>query len=272
MSTSEKIFDNRPIGIFDSGLGGLTVASAFKKYLQNESIVYLGDNARVPYGSKSSETILRYSEENSDFLLDKGCKMIVAACNSASAIAVDKLKKSLDIPILGVLEAGADISMNSSPRQITVIGTRATINSDEYRRKIHSINSSVIVKSIACPLFVPLIEENAFSAKFADDIIDYYLSGLLEDIPDILLLGCTHYPLIKNKLANYLPSSVKIIDSASAVAEYTGRMLKKLNLRASPEQKGEISFYLTDMPLGFMSTVSRFFGEKLEDIHKADLI
>ncbi len=197
---SQKIpIDNRPIGIFDSGLGGLTVVSALKKSLPNEQIIYLGDTARVPYGDKSPESILRFAVEDCAFLESKGVKMIIAACNTVSAVALPELAEKSNVPVLGVIECGVDSCLAENPRSAAVIGTRATINSDSYRKMIHARNPQVIVQSIACPLFVPLAEEGLYEHQIARTAVDLYLSGLKNSPPDVILLGCTHYPLLRKR-------------------------------------------------------------------------
>jgi glutamate racemase len=264
--------DNRPIGVFDSGLGGLTVVSALRKALPNEDIIYLGDTARVPYGNKSEENIRRFGNEICSFLESKGVKLIVVACNTVSAVAVSELRETFaPIPVIGVLEAGVDACVKSEPKSVTVIGTRATVNSDAYRREIHKQNPSIVIDNIACPLFVPLVEEGVLDNSITTQAIDYYLGALKDSDRDILILGCTHYPLLISALADYIPNSMKIIDSATACAEYTTSYLVENGLTASQSNKASDKFYVTDLATDFLKQASRFLGYTIEYVEKVTL-
>jgi len=270
MSPASTI-DNRPIGVFDSGLGGLTVVSALRKSLPAEDIVYLGDTARVPYGDKSVECIIRFACQDFRFLAGKGVKTVVAACNTVSAVAMDKLRESFpEIPSLGVLEAGVESALKESPKRIAVLGTRATVNSDAYRRALHARNPSLIVESVACPLFVPLVEEGLTSHPLALGAFEHYLSRLKKSSPDVLLLGCTHYPLLKEALSSYLPG-VKIVDSANACAERLKGFLAERGLTASAGNFSEERYYVTDLSSDFYSQASRFLGYKAGHVEKVVL-
>lgn len=259
--------DNRPIGIFDSGLGGLTVASEIRRLCPSEHLIYLGDTARVPYGSKSSETIRRFSAENTRFLLNQGVKIIVIACNTASALAIDYLQKEFpNTTFVNVVEAGVNACLKPAETEIedvAVIGTTGTINSDEYRRQIHVHNHAINVRSTSCPLFVPLIEEGRFSGKVVELIAESYLSDFIEIPPNILLLGCTHYPLIKDTLKKILPKTVKIINSAAACASDVKNKLRENKTSAGQKNKGTEKFYVTDMPCSFYVQASKFWGKSL---------
>lgn len=264
--------DNRPIGIFDSGLGGLTVVAALRSVLPHEDIVYLGDSARVPYGNKSVENIKRFGAEDCKFLLKKGVKTIIVACNTVSAVAISDLKsKFTSVPILDVLTSGVSACIRENPEYVAVIGTRATVNSDAYRMQIHKIMPEIAVKSIACPLFVPLAEEGLTEGPITASVIEHYLGELLSKHPDLLLLGCTHYPLLKKYLRTFMPEPVKIIDSAIACAEFAAEYIKENKLLAGDLKKGEERYYVTDMASDFYAQASRFLGYRIGHVEKVSL-
>ncbi len=266
----DKQKDNRPIGVFDSGLGGLTVVNALQKSLPNENIIYFGDTARVPYGDKSKENIIQFGKENCDFLKEKGVKLIIIACNTVSALASEILKKEFaPIPVIGVLKAGVSAAIKQDDIQkIVVIGTRGTVNSDAYRKEIHKVRSDIIVESVACPLFVPIVEEGMTEHKIADMAISHYLSEYLDDKPDEVLLGCTHYPLLIKRIQDFFDSSVNIIDSATACAEYAKTFLDKNNLSASSKQNGLSKYYVSDLPSNFAEQAKYFLGETIIKVEK----
>lgn len=261
--------DNRPIGIFDSGLGGLTVVAELRKEMPNENIVYLGDTARVPYGDKSPESIAKFAIQDTKFLLDNGVKAIIVACNTVSAVAIDKIYKVFsEIPLFGVLEAGIRACIAENPSSVVIIGTRATIASDSYRKGIHKINPSINVVSIPTPLLVPIVEEGLQDSKISEMVLQHYLGGILQNPPDILLLACTHYPLLRNKLKQILPEKVKIIDSAESCAKFAAEKLYARGLNASPNQRGVEKFFVSDMPGNFYQQAKRFFARDLEHFEK----
>jgi glutamate racemase len=265
--------DNRPLGIFDSGLGGLTVAAAIRKKMPGEDIIYLGDNARVPYGDKSPEIIAKFAVEDASFLVKRGVKIIVAACNTVSAIALDAVKKRFpEMPLIGVLEAGVNACLAENPSDMAIIGTRATISSDAYRRLIHFKNPSINVRSIATPLFVPVIEEGLQHEPLFDEVIRFYLNPLIDNPPDILLLACTHYPLIKDNLKKYLPDSVKIIDSAETCADFTASHMRELGIVAGDSRNGTEKYFVTDMPSNFYLQAQRFLGRNLDNFEKINQV
>lgn len=265
-------FDNRPIGVFDSGIGGLTVAAALRRALPNEDIFYLGDTERVPYGNKSPESIVRFARQDVAFLMRKGVKMIVAACNTVSSVAMDALHKSHpDLPILGVIEAGVGAALAAEAERITVIGTRATVNSDSYRRALHAVNPGLIVETLACPLLVPLAEEGICDDPVTFHVFDLYLSELRRNPSDILVLGCTHYPVFRKALEHYFAGSIRIIDSANACADMVGRYLAGKNLNASPRKKGTSRFFMTDLPSNIQESAGRFLGEDAGRVEKVSL-
>src|SRR5438477_6974025 len=207
--------DSGPIGVFDSGIGGLTVVKALRELLPNEKIFYLGDTARVPYGSKSASTVERYRLEITEMLVREGVKTIVVACNSASAVALPKLEKILSVPVVGVILPGAKAAVAATRnRHVGVIGTRATIKSGAYEQELRALNPDVRISVRACPLLVPLIEEGWLDDALTDRVIARYLEPLMHDGIDTLVLGCTHYPLLADAIARFLPEKVELVDSA----------------------------------------------------------
>lgn len=263
-------FDNRPIGIFDSGLGGLTVVRALRKALPEENLCYLGDTARVPYGDKSVETIIRFGCEDTRFLLNKGVKLVIAACNTVSAVAMsDIVSRYRETPVIGVLEAGVAACLRRNPDSITVIGTKATIGSDAYRRRIHAQNPGIVVNSIATPLFVPLVEEGLLDSSVTEKAMLHYLAPVIANPPDLLLLGCTHYPLLFPMFRKFLPMSVEIIDSAQACADYAVSYLSTHGMGAAPGQNPSPRFCVTDVGTDFIYQASRFFGEPIRHAEHA---
>ena len=238
-----------PIGVFDSGVGGLTVAREIMRNLPNEDIVYFGDTARVPYGSKSKDNIIRYSRQIIHFLQTKGVKAIVIACNTASALALETVKEEIDIPILGVVEPGARAALAmTQTKHIGVIGTEATVRSSMYEKIIQGIDPEVSVLAKACPLFVPLVEEGFKKHSVTDDIIDYYLASFKDSDIDALILGCTHYPLLRSKIRDYVGEKITLVNPAYETAMDLKTMLKKNDME-NPDAEGDhgsYSFYVSD--------------------------
>ncbi len=265
--------DNRPIGIFDSGLGGLTVAAALRRELPAESIIYLGDTARVPYGSKSRDTIIEFALEDADFLLRREVKLVVVACNTVSSIAMTALAKRYpQARFLGVVEAGVKLALDSGGgERIVVIGTSATVNSDSYRVLLQRSNPAIEVRSIACPLFVPLVEEGCLSGAIPEQVCRHYLDECLAHPPDALILGCTHYPLLKPLIQGLLPAGVRIVDSAEACSRAVLDYLKAQEMTASPGNEGREQFFVTDMPASFFTLASRFLGHAIAQVDKVSL-
>lgn len=265
---------NAPIGIFDSGLGGLTVAAAVKELLPNEDIIYLGDTARVPYGDKSAETVLRFGCENAHFLVEKNVKLIIVACNTVSSLAIDGIRKhfksqNIEIPLIGVLEAGVDTILKSNVSDIAVIGTRATINSGAYRTELLKNSKELSIRSVACPLFAPIVEEGLADHEIAESAFKLYLNELKATPPEALLLGCTHYPLLIKSLQKFLPRSVNIIDSAHAVAKFADKYLDSNKLKSEFTNEGTEEFYVTDSPETFINQAEKFLGRKVRDVRKS---
>jgi len=246
--------DARPIGVFDSGIGGLTVVKALRELLPNEDIFYLGDTARVPYGGKSAATVERYSIEMAEILVQEDAKTIVVACNTASSVALPKLKKSFSMPVIGVIEPGARAAIKATlNRHIGVIGTRATIMSGAYERVLRSLDPEIHVVTRACPLLVPLIEEGWLDDEFTDQAIARYLKPLIGNGIDTLVLGCTHYPLLAGAIARFLEDKVALVDSAKNCAKAVEQLLDRQSLRAPGESKGNLQVALTDTPDSFLS-------------------
>ena len=241
---------NSPVGVFDSGIGGLTVAREIMRQSPNEKIVYFGDTARVPYGSKSKETITRYSRQIVRFLQAQKVKVIVVACNTASAFALDEIEKEVDIPMIGVVKPGAKVAaMTTRNGKIGVIGTEGTINSSIYSRYIKNINPQVTVTGKACPLFTPLVEEGLWQDPVTDEIAKRYLAELLDIGIDTLILGCTHYPLIRSTVGRIMGEGVKLVNPAYETARELRELLEEKGiLNDEPAKLGDdrYRFYVSD--------------------------
>jgi glutamate racemase len=238
-----------PVGVFDSGVGGLTVAREIMRQLPNENLVYFGDTARVPYGSKSRDNIIRYSRQIIHFLKTKGVKAIVIACNTASALALDVVREESDIPIIGVVEPGARAALQiTQTKKIGVIGTEATVQSAMYGKIIKGLDPTVSVIGKACPLFVPLVEEGFAKHKVTEEIIDYYLASMKESDIDSLILGCTHYPLLRSRIRAYLGDKIQLVNPAYETAMDLKYILKESGMENAGKE-GEhatYSFYVSD--------------------------
>jgi glutamate racemase len=255
---------DRPIGVFDSGIGGLTVLKALTDALPGEDFIYLGDTARLPYGTKSNEVIIRYSKENTEFLLAKGIKMLVVACNTSSAVALDAIASDTMVPVIGVIEPGARAAVKASRNgKIGVIGTEATIASGAYTRAIQRLGRRSEIYTRACPLLVPLAEEGWIDNEVAERTVAHYLESLKQSGIDTLLLGCTHYPLLRAMFAQVLGASVRIVDSATATAVEVGERLRMLRL-AKRGVDGSQSFFVTETPDRFVRVGRRFLGPQVE--------
>jgi glutamate racemase len=244
---------SKPIGVFDSGIGGLTVVSALRVLLPNESIFYLGDTARVPYGGKSASTVQRYSLEIAAMLLEENAKTVVVACNTASAVALAQLTESVPVTVTGVIRPGAEAAVAATRSgHVGVIGTRATIKSGAYERTLRSLDAKIRVTARACPLLVPLIEEGWLENPITDQIIMQYVEPLLDEGIDTLVLGCTHYPLLRNAIARLLGNKIALVDSAQNCANAVRDLLVRENLRASATSVGRLQVALTDPPDSFL--------------------
>jgi glutamate racemase len=252
------------IGVFDSGIGGLTVLHKIIELLPRENTVYLGDTARAPYGTKSVETVLRYSFENGEFLVEKDVKLLVVACNTSTAIALPDLRERLAIPVIGVIEPGVRRAVKSTKnKKVGVIGTDATIQSGAYTRALKAADSAIEVYSRACPLFVPLVEEGWTENAVVELTVKNYLGSLKQSGIDTLILGCTHYPLLKRAIRGFLGKRTRLVDSAEEIALEVAGMLERQSL-ARKQGKGAHGFFVTDAPERFIKVGRRFLGEKVE--------
>jgi glutamate racemase len=249
------------IGMFDSGVGGLTVMQEMMQLLPHESIIYFGDTARIPYGSKSQETITRYSIENTIFLLEKNIKLLVIACNTASALALPKLRQIFNIPIIGVIETGAEKAATLSRNQrFAILATKSTVQSEAYQKEILYRLPQSIVIPIACPLFVSLVEECFWNHPAASLIAKEYLAPLKKQQIDTVVLGCTHYPFLKNIILKELEPDVCLVDSASSCAEKVLQVLKEQNLETKTHSQPSYQYYVSDDPLNFKNLAENLFG------------
>ena len=264
--------NNKPIGVFDSGIGGLTVVKRFAANLPNENIIYFGDTARVPYGSKSNSTVIEYSIQNTDFLLNKNVKAVVVACNTASSVAIYALKEKFAVPVIGMIEPGAEMAIRETKnKKIGVIGTRSTIDNRAYSNEIKKIDPEAEVIEKACPLFVPLAEEGWTDHQATIEIAEEYLGELRNLDIDTLVLGCTHYPILSEVIQNVMGENVTLIDSGIASAEVVKKELKQINLENNSSEKGTSEFYVSDIPTTFKSVAELFLGRQISDVHKVDL-
>ncbi len=264
--------DRRPIGVFDSGVGGLTVFKELEAALPAECFVYLGDTARVPYGTKSPETVGRYGTEAARFLKKHDVKMLVVACNTVSAVAVDAVAEEARVPVIGVILPGARRAVSLSKRgRIGVIGTRATVASEAYPRAILALREDAEVFSQPCPLFVPLAEEGWTDNDVARRVAETYLASLKEAGVDTVVLGCTHYPLLAGTIAEVMGPDVTLVDSAGAVAAEVKEWLSREQALAAPEggTRPADRFYVTDSPAPFASVAERFLGRSVSLIGRA---
>ncbi|MEP7078917.1 MAG: glutamate racemase [Chthoniobacterales bacterium] len=262
----------RPIGVFDSGIGGLTVVAAMRKVLPNESIIYVGDTARVPYGGKSASTVQRYSTEIAEMLLAENAKIIVVACNTASALAVPLLHERLSVPLTGVILPGAKAAVAATRNgRIGVIGTRATVQSGAYEKAIRALQPNLQIFSCACPLLVPLIEEGWRGSPITDQVIMKYLAGLLKDGIDTLVLGCTHYPLLRDDIARLIGAEVTLVDSAENCATAVRELLQSENLAAASASNGTLRICLTDPPDSFLEVAAQTLGLEVGEVELRQL-
>jgi glutamate racemase len=262
------------IGVFDSGVGGLTVLKALLERLPLESTVYLGDTARVPYGTKSPEVVTRYSLANARTLMEFDLKLLVVACNTASAVALPALAAQLPIPVLGVIEPGAQAAAAATrTAQVAVIGTPGTIASGAYQQALARQRASLTVKGQSCPLFVPLAEEGWTRGEVPHLVAERYLrQGLLDGGVDTLVLGCTHYPLLADVIAEVAGPAVRLVDSAQATADRVAEVLAERNLLQSVEGRAEQRYLVTDTPARFVEVGARFLGRPLLGAQQIDLV
>ncbi len=260
------------IGIFDSGIGGLTVFKAVRDALPGENLTYLGDTARVPYGTKSPETVLRYSRQNLRFLIEQGVKLVIVACNTASAFALESLKNESAVPLLGVIAPGVRGAVRASQSgRIGVIGTEGTIRSRAYSDGLCQARPETQVFSEACPLFVPLVEEGLWESDIAEKIAQTYLTPLLRKDIDTLILGCTHYPLLKKVLRAVAGPSVTLIDSAEEAAQEALREILSRGYQRKENGPGRSRFFVTDSPERFQRVGSLLIGGTLQEVEHVEI-
>ena len=264
-----------PVGVFDSGVGGLTVAREIMRQLPNEKIVYFGDTARVPYGSKSKETILRYSRQIIRFLKTKGVKAIVVACNTASALALEEIRDEIDMPIIGVVKPGAKVAVEKNVnKRVGVIATEATISSGLYTDYIKAQDADVTVYSKACPLFVPLVEEGWLKDSVTEEVARRYLEALKEQNIDTLVLGCTHYPLLRNMIGKLMGDEVTLVNPAYETAVSLGELLEEKGLAAGNENRyaSEMyDFYVSDAAEKFKKFANSILPFRIENISQINI-
>jgi glutamate racemase len=261
---------SRPIGVFDSGIGGLTVVRALMERLPLEHIVYFGDSARVPYGIKSVATIEHYTAQITDFLLQQNVKMLIVACNTMAAVASQVVQeRARDIPVIDVIEAGALAAVEQSGGHgIGVIGTPTTINSNAYARRIHELDAGARVYSQACPLFVPLVEEGWLDHPVTRLTAQEYLRPVLAEDVGSLVLGCTHYPLLKPLLKEVVGPGVRLVDSATTTAQLAATRLQTLGLMRTQTARPDYRYVVTDVPLRFQTIGERFLGRSLGQVER----
>lgn len=260
---------NKPIGVFDSGLGGLTVVNQLMQKLPRESIIYFGDTARVPYGTKSPETIRRYAIQITRFLQTRGVKFIVVACNTVSSVAMEKILEIATVPVVEVIKPGSKAALNiSRNHRIGVIGTSATVSAGKYNKVLRNMSSGVEVFSQACPLFVPLVEEGWIDSEVTEMVARIYLEPIVRNSIDTLILGCTHYPIIKDTIKKTIDQRIEIVDSAIQIALEVRDVLNESNLLNNTERKPEHLFYVSDFPQKFEEIARRLLGQPLENIQR----
>jgi len=265
------------IGVFDSGFGGLTVLKALLRLIPDADYIYFGDTARLPYGSKSAETVARYAVGASHYLEQQGAQALVIACNTATALAMDKITQAAHVPVVGVIEPGADRAAGESKnKKVIVIGTEATVSSHAYLKALET--RGIEAREKACPLLVPLVEEGWTDHRVTEEVAQIYLKEAFADgfkSADVLLLGCTHYPLIQPVLRRVAPKQVKIVDSADATADAVGRLLRRMPLSSAPEPERRrlprLRCFATDSAEKFRRLGAQFLGQPIDDVKHVDL-
>jgi glutamate racemase len=280
VAREDEPYKNGPegaIGVFDSGVGGLTVLREVAKALPDEDCIYLGDTARIPYGTKSKATVRRFALKNTEFLVKSGVKFLVVACNTAASAGLDHIRDAFDIPVIGVIHPGARRSATvTKNRKVGVIGTRSTVESGAYVRAIHEVSPDIQVFQKACPLFVPLAEEGLTEGEVTSLVAEEYLGGMVREEIDTLVLGCTHYPLLKKVIAETVGFDVAIVDSAAPVAREVAESLKRLELErwgvGGDTGPRHVKFFVTDDPASFVRVGGPFFGFDITDVEHVDII
>jgi glutamate racemase len=260
-----------PIGVFDSGIGGLTVVKHLIDALPNENIVYFGDTARVPYGSKSNDTVIEYSIQNAAFLMEFGVKAIVVACNTASSVAMQSLRDKFNVPVIGMIEPGTKYGLGyTSTNKIGVIGTRSTIGNNAYSKKINEINPEVEVFEKACPLFVPFAEEGWIDHPATKAVAEEYLGPLKNTGIDTLILGCTHYPILRNVIQTVMGPQIKLVDSGIAASYSVVQELTEKELLNPSNSPGSQLYFVSDVPTTFTFVASLFLGKEIHNVKKVE--
>lgn len=261
--------ENLPIGIFDSGVGGLTVFKEVISLLPGEDIIYLGDTARVPYGTRSPQTVIKYSQEITQFLLRQGIKLLVVACNTSSAVSLPSLQQQTEIPVIGVIEPGARRTAEMTQnKRVGVIGTEGTVKSRAYEQAIQRIDKGITVITRACPLFVPLAEEGWVDNQVARLTAQSYLRPLCEEAIDTLVLGCTHYPLLEGIIKEITGDGVCLVNSAKETAKEVTKVLHEEKLATHKQKNGSYTFYVTDNAERFIDVGEKFLGRKLGSVEE----
>jgi len=269
---ARAVDSSAPIGVFDSGVGGLTVARELMRQMPNESIIYFGDSARVPYGPKSPDTVLRYSREIITFLQREGVKAVVVACNTATAHALPTLREEYALPIVGVIEPGSRAAGRATRTgRIGVIGTQGTINSRAYERAISAVAPDSLITALACPLFVPLVEEGWLETEATDLIAREYLAPMVAARIDTLVLGCTHYPLLKRAIGSVVGRDVRLIDSAEETAAETATTLRDEGISQTGATEPRYRFIASDAPEQFLRAGQRFLGSSIDKVETVTL-
>lgn len=264
--------DNRPVGVFDSGIGGLTVVKEIMRILPNEDIVYFGDTARVPYGAKSPETITKFAFQDTRFLVGKDVKAIVIACNTASALALEAVQTGFDIPVIGVIKPGAHASVRTTKSgKIGIIGTEGTIGSKAYEKSIGRLYPEAELLGVPCPLFVPIVEEGWADTKVSYLVAEEYLSSFREAKVDTLVMGCTHYPLLSKVVGDVMGPDVALINPAEETAIELKEILMEKGLQNSSDNKPHYSYFVSDNPDKFSRVGSNFLNREISNIQKIDI-
>lgn len=260
---------DRPIGIFDSGIGGLTVAQEITRLLPNEQIVYFGDTARVPYGTKSKESVIRFSKENMNVLLKYGVKMVVIACNTSTSWALAVIRKEYAVPVIGVIEPGSRRAVEATRRNVIgVVATQSTVASGKYAATIQRMLPEAKVVSRPCPLFVPLVEEGWLEGKVTEAVAEEYLSPIRREDVDTLILGCTHYPLLKPVIQKVMGKNVTLVDSATETAREVKALLESRGMARKSKRPARHEFLVSDEPEHFRLLAKRFLGHDLTHVRR----
>jgi glutamate racemase len=263
------LVDQKPIAVFDSGIGGLTVVRELRRRLPHEDIVYFGDTARVPYGTKTPDTVLRFARENCAFLMRMNPKCIVAACNTASAVCLPELQAETPVPLIGVVAPGAAAAVEAAThnRLIAIVATEATVTSNAYKNAVSALDATRPVVQVACPLFVPMVEEGIDpNDAIVRLLLKRYLAPLRRIEPAVVILGCTHYPMLRPALQAFFGDSVHLIDSGTAAAVNVGSTLQSLDALSESTQPGSLHCYVSDNPRRFQAVGWRFLGEPVPDV------